>query len=188
MPTTDYLPVATSGGANVDTQANFAGSSYQLDGFVNGIALPAQANKIWRQASMMAAAIANFIVGQTGESVPDDGNLTNLVAQITEAVAPVATVSANLSGSRSFGISEGPTTAATVVSGWATLSGSSTATIVCSLGASSPTTNVWQMDYTATLAGGNGGFSFVVPKGYYYKVTATGSVTGVGGWFETELT
>jgi hypothetical protein len=88
--TTDFLPVATGTGANVDTQANFAGSSYQTLGFQTGIARSAQTNKIWRQASMMAAAWATVIINQLAQNVPDDGNLTNLVTQLTQAMGQVA--------------------------------------------------------------------------------------------------
>jgi hypothetical protein len=87
MPfTTDYLPVATGGGANVDSQANLAGSSYQLNGFTTGIAQPTQANKLWRQASMMAAAIANLMVQRLSINVPDDGNLANLITFLSNLI------------------------------------------------------------------------------------------------------
>lgn len=82
----DYLPVAAAGGANVDSQANFVGSGYQLDGFTVGTANPQQANKIWRQASMMAAAVANFIANTLNINVLDDGNIANLITNFTNAV------------------------------------------------------------------------------------------------------
>ena len=85
MPTSDYLPVATSGSANVDTQADFAGSGYQLNGFQNGMALPDQANKIWRQSSVDCAALTNLIVQITGLSVPDDGNVSVLIQKLAAA-------------------------------------------------------------------------------------------------------
>jgi hypothetical protein len=76
----EYLPVCTGVGNNADSQADFAGSGYQELGFVIGVALPQQANKCWRQSSMFAAAWANIIANTLGISVPDDGNLTNLIA------------------------------------------------------------------------------------------------------------
>lgn len=91
MPASEYLPVATAVGANVDSQANFAGSGYQEVGFQSGLAKSNQANKVWRQASMVAAAITNFIVNVLGINVPDDGNLTNLVSQFTAAVTQAGT-------------------------------------------------------------------------------------------------
>lgn len=86
MPTTDYLPVAVGGGANVDSQGNFNGSGYQLQGFTAGTAQSAQANKIWRQSSMIAAAVANLIMNELGINVNDDGNLPNLITNLTKAV------------------------------------------------------------------------------------------------------
>lgn len=86
----DYLPVATETGANVDAQANFAGSGYQENGFTNGVAQPYQANKIWRQSSMVAAAIANFISAVLSINVLDDGNLTNLITNLTNAIKAAA--------------------------------------------------------------------------------------------------
>lgn len=87
----DYLPVATSGTANVDPQSSFAGSPYQLNGFVNGIASPQQANKLWRQSSMVAAAIANFISTILNIPILDDGNLPVLVSNFFNAIHSVVT-------------------------------------------------------------------------------------------------
>jgi hypothetical protein len=82
MPTVDFLPFAASGGANVESQSSFAGSSHQLNGFLTGVALSAQLNKAWRQSSVMAAAIANLIADITGQNVLDNGNVTALLIQI----------------------------------------------------------------------------------------------------------
>lgn len=80
MAQIDYQPIATGAGANVDSQANFQGSGYQTNGFTAGVAQSAQMNKVWRQSSMIAAAVANVISQVLGGiNVLDDGNLTNLV-------------------------------------------------------------------------------------------------------------
>ena len=86
----DYLPCAVAAGNNADTQANFVGSGYQLNGFVNGIAQPFQANKLWRQSSMIAAAVANFISNQLQIPVLDDGNIAELITNLTNAIASAA--------------------------------------------------------------------------------------------------
>jgi hypothetical protein len=91
MPTVDYLPVATSANATVDTQANFDGSGYQLNGFQDGIADPAQVNKVWRQASMIGNAVAEFISDILGIDVLDDGNSAALIANLKAAIAASAT-------------------------------------------------------------------------------------------------
>ena len=86
MPTVDFLPVATAGGNNADSQANYAGSGYQTLGFQTGLANPAQVNKALRQGTMMAAALANFIANTLGSNVLDDGNLAALVTLVTNAI------------------------------------------------------------------------------------------------------
>lgn len=90
MPTVEYLPVATGGAANVESQADFAGSGHQHNGFTAGVALSKQANKVWRQASMGVACIANFISNQLGIDVLDDGNLAALVTNFTNAIGLIA--------------------------------------------------------------------------------------------------
>lgn len=88
-PTVDYLPVATAGGANVDSQSNFAGSSYQTTGFASGLAQSKQCNKVWRQASMMASALANYIANKLNVNVLDDGNSATLLTNLSKAIAPI---------------------------------------------------------------------------------------------------
>jgi hypothetical protein len=90
MPTTEFLPFATDPAANLDTQSNYAGSSYRPAGFTTGRARSAQANKVWRQSSIMAAAWANVVMTTLAQSVPDDGNLTNLIAQLNSMLSTVA--------------------------------------------------------------------------------------------------
>jgi hypothetical protein len=82
----DYLPVAAAGGANVDSQSAFTGSGWQVNGFQNGLAQPSQVNKALRQATMMSAALANFISVRLNIDVLDDGNLANLIINLTAAL------------------------------------------------------------------------------------------------------
>jgi peptidoglycan hydrolase CwlO-like protein len=98
MATTEFLPVAVASGANVDPQGSFAGATYQLVGFTTGTARATQANKVWRQSSMMAAAWANVIVQVMGQNVLDDGNLPNLVSQLTATVQQIVNAAINASG------------------------------------------------------------------------------------------
>ncbi len=84
---TDILPFAEAVGANVLTQAQYAAlASLLADGFTTGILPSNQLNKVLRQSSFMAAGLANWMVAR-GISVPDDGNLANLVAEISQALA-----------------------------------------------------------------------------------------------------
>jgi hypothetical protein len=84
--TVDYVPVAAAGGANVPTQAAYVGSGFQQTGAANGLADPQPPNKAWRQATMVAAAVANFISNTLNIDVLDDGNLANLITNLTAAL------------------------------------------------------------------------------------------------------
>ena len=86
----DFLVMATESTALVDTQANYAGSGYQENGFQPGITLPQQFNKGFRQGTTGMAVIAGLIVQQLNEAVLDDtvnGDVSDLVTQFTNAIA-----------------------------------------------------------------------------------------------------
>lgn len=87
MPTVDYLPIATGPDAVVDSQATFVASTYQANGVAVGTAQPSNANKMWRQSSVISSAIATFLSETLNVDVLDDGNVSNLVALLGEAVA-----------------------------------------------------------------------------------------------------
>lgn len=82
----DFLPMAISESALVDSQANYAGSGYQQNGFQPGITLPTQYNKGFRQGTVMAAVIANFIANMLNENVLDNGDIDTLISQFTQAL------------------------------------------------------------------------------------------------------
>jgi len=85
MATTDILPFGTGTGANVMSQSAYAALSARSAGFSTGVAESQQLNKVWRQSSFVSAGLANWIVAQ-GVSVPDDGNITGFVTELTEAL------------------------------------------------------------------------------------------------------
>lgn len=89
--TTDYLPFGTDPAANVDTQANYAGTSYRTKGFQTGLAKSTQLNKVWRQSSMIAAAWTGVINNILLQNVADDGNLANLTTQLTQTIQAICT-------------------------------------------------------------------------------------------------
>lgn len=83
----DFLPFAVGSGANVIDQADYAADTGLLqNGFTAGIADSAQLNKVWRQSSIMAAVIANFIVAQTGQTAIDDGTTATLLENFQDAI------------------------------------------------------------------------------------------------------
>lgn len=94
--TTDFVPFATGGGANVTSQAAYIGESTTATGFTSGRAASADANKAWRQATFVAAGLANFVAGELNINVADDGNLSVFITNLQNAIIAVA--NAALSG------------------------------------------------------------------------------------------
>jgi hypothetical protein len=83
----DYVAWATGVGANVYTPAVYQALAILGSGVEPGLADPQAANTTWRLASMTSAALANFISQQLGINVLDDGNLTNLIANLSSAIS-----------------------------------------------------------------------------------------------------
>lgn len=87
MATNDFLPFAGGAGANVLTQAAYlAQAALRSNGFSAGTAQSAQLNKVWRQSSIMAAALAQMISDNTGADVLDDGTTATILANLKTAV------------------------------------------------------------------------------------------------------
>lgn len=94
----DFLPFAGSGGANVMTQAAYAAMSTRTTGFVSGTALSPQLNKVWRQSSIIASVLAQYISDLSGQDAVDDGTtatlLTNLKTSLRGRLVGVQTFDA----------------------------------------------------------------------------------------------
>lgn len=87
MGTNDFLAFGGGGSANVIDQPTYAALAARLTGFQSGTAQSAQLNKVWRQSSIVAAVVAQFIVNQTGQSATDDGTTATLLSNLATAVA-----------------------------------------------------------------------------------------------------
>lgn len=85
----DFLPFAVSGSANVVAQSKYAGSEEQLNGMQPGMASSKLCNKVWRQASMMAAALGELVAAQ-GEAARDTGDVLALQTALTTAIKKLA--------------------------------------------------------------------------------------------------
>lgn len=94
----EFLPFANDSEANVISQEDYAGMAQRLTGFSSGIAQSAQLNKAWRQSSVMAAAVAQFIANTSSVDVKDDGDFGKLVTQLTTALNSIGG-GASVSGS-----------------------------------------------------------------------------------------
>ncbi|CAM9435968.1 hypothetical protein [Klebsiella variicola] len=85
MATNDFKPFATGSGANVLSQADYDALSARTTGFLSGKASSAQVNKALRQASTIAAVVAQFISDNSGDDTLDNGNLPTLLASLENA-------------------------------------------------------------------------------------------------------
>ena len=90
----DFLTFATGGGANVVTQNEYSSLGLGSSGFQSGIAPSAQLNKVWRQSSIMAAMIGQFIVDNTTNPAIDDGSTANLELSFKAAIQAVTRIKA----------------------------------------------------------------------------------------------
>ncbi|MBC6536221.1 phage tail protein, partial [Citrobacter sp. 966a] len=87
MPINDFKPFATGPGANVTPQEDWENLPALLSGFMSGKASSAQMNKAFRQASFIAAALAQFVSEKTDQDVLDDGDLPGFVEKLTAGFA-----------------------------------------------------------------------------------------------------
>lgn len=81
----DFLVFGGAAGANVINQVTYSGLAARTAGFSSGVAQSAQLNKVWRQSSIMASVLAQFISDQTGQDAVDDGTITTLLANLKAA-------------------------------------------------------------------------------------------------------
>jgi hypothetical protein len=84
---TEFLPFATGGSANVEDQATWAADAAVPNGFSSGIASSAKFNKALRQGTFFAAAISQWIADQLSTTVHDDGSVPTLEGQFGAALA-----------------------------------------------------------------------------------------------------
>jgi hypothetical protein len=105
------------------------------------------------------------------------------------ATAKVDVTQTDVSGSRGFGaVFHNNTPSAVQVSGWGnSVAGGGVAKFVVRCGPTNPPLpEIWQNEFTATVAGAPCGFGFVIKAGYYVEIDATGDVafTGASKWWE----
>lgn len=79
MATNQYLPFATGGGANVLAYSAYNGLAARTAGFTAGTALSINLNSVWRQGSIGASVIGQFVGDIGGFDALDDGSVTNLL-------------------------------------------------------------------------------------------------------------
>ncbi|MEB0790768.1 hypothetical protein VC835_23710, partial [Citrobacter portucalensis] len=85
MAINNFKPFATAANANVMSQADWEGLPALLSGFTSGKAASAEVNKAIRQASFIAAALAQYTANKSGQDVLDNGDLNGFITKMTTA-------------------------------------------------------------------------------------------------------
>ncbi|MEI2684612.1 hypothetical protein [Erwinia aphidicola] len=91
MAKNEFKMFAVNEDANVLSQEEYEALEALGAGFQSGIARSEQLNKVWRQASIMSAALADFIATQSGNDVIDDGDLVKIRASLLKALLAYST-------------------------------------------------------------------------------------------------
>ncbi|MBW7431601.1 hypothetical protein J9A09_00940 [Escherichia coli] len=85
MAKNDFKAFATDLNANVMSQEEWEALPALLSGFTAGKASSAQVNKVIRQASFIAAALAQYTANKSGLDVLDDGDLNGFISKMGTA-------------------------------------------------------------------------------------------------------
>ncbi|WGM00497.1 tail fiber protein [Arsenophonus nasoniae] len=87
MPKNEILPFAIADGANVLPADEYQKLPARNNGFSAGVARSQELNKVWRQASVIAHVVAQFIAETNNSDVLDDGNVDKLKAGLISALS-----------------------------------------------------------------------------------------------------
>lgn len=87
MATNDFKPFAIGEYSNVISQDEYENLPAVGAGFTAGIAKSEQLNKVWRQSSVMAAVIGDFIANNSGDDVLDDGDTNKVLLSFVKALS-----------------------------------------------------------------------------------------------------
>ncbi|MDT7294449.1 gp53-like domain-containing protein [Citrobacter freundii] len=85
MAINNFKPFATAANANVTNQTDWETLPALLSGFTAGKASSAQVNKAIRQASFIAAALAQYTANKSGLDILDDGDLNGFITKMSSA-------------------------------------------------------------------------------------------------------
>ncbi|AIA47164.1 hypothetical protein L085_08585 [Serratia sp. FS14] len=87
MAKNEFLPFGTAANANVLPNADYQALPARTAGFSPGVAKSEELNTVWRQASVMASALGQFIAEKTEQDVLDNGDVSGLVDQLGIALS-----------------------------------------------------------------------------------------------------
>ncbi|WP_235801436.1 tail fiber protein, partial [Yersinia pekkanenii] len=86
MAKNEILPFGLGVESNVLSQAEYEALAARSGGFSSGVAKSEQLNKVWRQSSFIASALADFIASQSGNDVMDNGDVSALLTNLELAI------------------------------------------------------------------------------------------------------
>ncbi len=98
----DFQTFAAGAGANVLSQASYLALQARITGFQTGIAQSQQLNKVWRQSSIIASMIAQFICDFSGQNAIDDGTIATLEASFNAAIQSANRIKVPIAGVNLF--------------------------------------------------------------------------------------
>lgn len=85
MATNEFKPFSIAGGANIISQAEYEALAALSTGFSSGVAKANEINKVLRQSSFIAAALAQYTANKSGLDVLDNGDLNGFITKMTTA-------------------------------------------------------------------------------------------------------
>lgn len=94
MAINNFKPFAAASGANVTSQADYEALTALATGFTAGVAKSAQINKAIRQATFIAAGVAQFTADASSADVLDDGDLNKFATLLKDTITLVASQAA----------------------------------------------------------------------------------------------
>ncbi|WP_393950391.1 phage tail protein [Kluyvera intermedia] len=94
MAINNFKPFASAAGANVTSQADYEALTALATGFSSGVARSDQINKAIRQATFIAAGVAQFTADASDTDILDDGELNKFSSLLKDAITLVATQAA----------------------------------------------------------------------------------------------
>jgi hypothetical protein len=86
MALNGFLPWSAGVNANVLSQDRYVSRPDRVSGVVSGTASGQQANKTWKQSSVIATMIAQFIVDTLNVDVTDDQSISTIEANFIQAI------------------------------------------------------------------------------------------------------
>ncbi|MDU5232376.1 gp53-like domain-containing protein [Actinomyces sp.] len=86
MATNEFKPFSIAGGANIISQAEYEALAALSTGFSSGVAKASEINKVLRQASFIASALAQYTANKSGLDVLDNGDLNGFITKMTTAL------------------------------------------------------------------------------------------------------